>query len=191
MRHALTNYQTCWNAIINKLLFLDLLRQRLSSGIMIDSNTKATFDHVISSITNIACQRLGLPSSAGNFMHNLLHDMTLHVIAAFEKSMKTFCNSEHPPAVGQGVLQGSSSSGPNIIFTSDTCLSTYKKFGTGATFPHPFTGTPISDFSVQFVDDTTHFTIFVASIVPLLMRTHLMLLLSSPMHKLTSIRGMT
>jgi len=127
---------------------------------MIDSNTKAAFDHVISSIANIACQRLGLPSSAGNFMHNLLHDMTLHVIAAFEKSMKTFCNSEHPPVVGQGVLQGSSSAGPMFIFTSDTCLSTYKKFGTGATFPHPFTGTPTSDFSVQFVDDTTHFTNF-------------------------------
>jgi len=169
MRHALTNLgtsqfsipnQTCHNAIINKLLFLDLSRQTLSFGIMIGYNAKAAFDRVINGIANIACQCLGLPGSAGNFMHNLLHDMIFHVITAFGKSTKTLCNSEHPPVVGQGVLQGSSSAGPMFIFTSDTCLSTYKKFGTGATFPHPITGTHTTDFGVQFVDNTTHFTNF-------------------------------
>jgi hypothetical protein len=150
--------QTCHNAVLNKLLYLDLSRQTLTPGLMLDYDAKAAFDRVISSIANMACQRLGLPRIAGMFMHNLLHDMSLNVITAFGRSALTFSNCNDPKSVGQGVLQGSSSACPIFIFSSDVCLSTYKKHSIGAKVIHPISGNIISDSAVQFVDETSQFT---------------------------------
>jgi hypothetical protein len=150
--------QTCHNAVLNKLLYLDLSRQTLTPGLMLDYDAKAAFDRVISSIANMACQRLGLPRIAGMFMHNLLHDMSFHVITAFGRSALTFSNCDDPTSIGQGVLQGGSSACPIFIFSSGVCLSTYKKHSIGAKFIHPISGNVMSDSAVQFVDETSQFT---------------------------------
>jgi hypothetical protein len=42
--------QTCHNGFLNKLLYLDLSRQTLTPGLMLDYDAKAPFDRVISSI---------------------------------------------------------------------------------------------------------------------------------------------
>jgi hypothetical protein len=125
--------------------------------IMIDYDAKAAFDRVISGITNIACQRFGLPKIAGNFMHHLLFNMSFYLVSGFGKSAKIFSNSADAPHIGKGGLQGSSSPCPIYIFNSGICLNTYKQCFTGASFIHPLTGKHISDHSVQFVDDTTQF----------------------------------
>jgi hypothetical protein len=57
---------------------------------MLDYDAKAAFDRVISSITYVACQRLGLPCIAGTLMHNLLHDMSFHVVAGVQAVHKIF-----------------------------------------------------------------------------------------------------
>lgn len=150
--------QTWHNAILNRILYLDLLRQTLMPGLMLDYDARAAFDRVINGIANLACQRLSLPNIAGNFMRKLLQDMTFHVVTAFGRSAKTFSNSDDPSSIGQGGLQGSSSACPIYIFNSDVSLSTYKKYATDAKFIHPITSDTISDSAMQFVDDTTQCT---------------------------------
>jgi hypothetical protein len=61
--------QICNNAVLNKILFFDLSRQSLSAGILSDFDTTAAFDRVIAGLSIITCQRVGLPCSAGIFMH--------------------------------------------------------------------------------------------------------------------------
>jgi hypothetical protein len=99
MRHAIHNLDkaqfaipgpTCHNAVISKLLYLDLSRQTFLPGHMIDYDAKVAFDRVISGIAHIACQRFGLPKIAGNFMHNLLFNMSFHLVTGFGKSDKNF-----------------------------------------------------------------------------------------------------
>jgi hypothetical protein len=62
------------NAVISKLLYLDLSRQTFSPGLMIDYDA------------NIACQRFGSPTIAGTFMHNLLFNMSFHLVTGFGKA---------------------------------------------------------------------------------------------------------
>jgi hypothetical protein len=64
--------QTCNNAILNKVLFLDLSRQTLSPGVLTVYDALAAFDHVIAGLAMITCQRMGLPCIAGLFMYSLL-----------------------------------------------------------------------------------------------------------------------
>ena len=45
--------QTCNNAVLNKLLFLDLSRQTLSPGIMTDFDATAAFDRVLAGLSII------------------------------------------------------------------------------------------------------------------------------------------
>jgi hypothetical protein len=130
---------------------------------MLDYDAKAAFDRVISSITYVACQRLGLPCIAGTLMHNLLHDMSFHVVAGFRRSTKIFCNADDRISVGQGVLQRSSSTSPIYIFNSDVCISTYRKHGTIARFIHLITGDSIHDsgWAVNYTLRCVIFTLFV------------------------------
>lgn len=82
MHHAISNYgldtaqyaipgQMCNNAILNKLLFLDLSWQTLSPGIMMEYDAKAAYDRVLRHVNN-----LGYQGKVGFFMYNLLHEMS-------------------------------------------------------------------------------------------------------------------
>jgi hypothetical protein len=167
IRHALhhesldpTQYalpgHTCNNAVLNKSLFLDLSRQTLSPGILTDYNATAAFDRVLAGLSIVTCQRVSLPRTAGNFMFNLLKEMQFNLVTGFSQSAGRFNNTQEG-IQGQGVLQGSSSACPIYILTSDVCLSTYWKLGTGSAFFHPIEKSIIKDTSVQFVDDTSQF----------------------------------
>jgi len=61
------------NTSWNKLLFLDLTRQTLIPGTMTDYDATAAFDRVLSSISILTCERVGL----GEFMYHLLKNMEL------------------------------------------------------------------------------------------------------------------
>jgi hypothetical protein len=148
--------QTCPNTVMNKVLFLDLSRQTLTSGVLTDFGASAALDRVLGSLSVLTCERVGLPRTAGHFMYSLLKNMNNNLITGFRTSTDSFNNSENGET-GQGVLQGSSSAAPIYILTSDISLSTYKKSGIGATFIHPITKKTITKKNVQFVDDTSQF----------------------------------
>lgn len=149
--------QTCHNAVPHKNLFLDLSCQTLTSGVMSDFDATAVFDWVLSSLSIVTCQRLGLPKAAGLFMHNLLSNMQFDLITGFGRSDISYRNNEDPTQIGQGVLQGSSSACPIFAVNSDVSLSMYRKLCYGASFQHPIMGAYIKTRGLQFVDDTTGF----------------------------------
>lgn len=146
---------TCNSAVWNKVLFCDLLRQTMSTGIMTDYDATVAFDRVLHAITILTCRRLGLPQEACLFMYSLLQEMEFHLITGFGKSTLHFKNNDDPSMIGQGVLQGSSSAAPLYNITSDISLTAYRKIAKGASFIHPISGTTISDTCTQYVDDKT------------------------------------
>jgi hypothetical protein len=148
--------QTCNTAVLNKLLFLDLSRQTLTPGVLFDYDAKAAFDRVLARLSEVMCQRVGLPRISGLFMFYLLQHMSFHLITGFGCSAQEFNNNEDN-IMGQGVLQGSSSAAPIYIINLDVSLATYQKLGKGSTFYHPITKEPIEDKTVQYVDDTSQF----------------------------------
>jgi hypothetical protein len=146
---------TCNSAVWNKVLFCDLLRQTLTPGIMTEYDATAAFDRVLHALTIITCHQLGLPQHACLFMYHLLHNMEFHLITGFGKSISSFTNNEDKTQVGQGVLQGSSSTAPIYTVNTDLCLAAYQKIATGSSFKHPITGDLIQDVTTQYVDDKT------------------------------------
>lgn len=53
--------QTCNNAVLNKILFLDLSRQILSPGVLTDFDASVAFDCVLAGLSIITCEQVGLP----------------------------------------------------------------------------------------------------------------------------------
>jgi hypothetical protein len=129
--------QTCNNAVLHKNLFLDLSRQSLTPGVMTDFDATAAFDRVLSGISIVTCQCLGLPKTAGIFIYNLLSTMQFDLITGFGPSDISYQNNDDPSEIGQGVLQGSSSACHLFIVNSDVSLTTYKQLCYGASFSHP------------------------------------------------------
>jgi hypothetical protein len=148
--------QTCNNAVLDKTLFLDLSRQTLTPGILMEYDITAAFDRVLAGLSTVTWQRVGLPRVAGNFMVNLLNSMSFHLITGFGQSEESFSNNQEG-IIGQGVLQGSSSAGSLFLLNSDISLSTYRQHGTGAAFIHPIDKTIFLDKMVQNIDDTSQF----------------------------------
>ncbi len=100
--------------VLNKVLFLDLSRQTLSTGILTDYDATAAFDHVIAALSIVTRQRVGLPRVAGYFMYDLLKHMSFNLVTGFGASTASFNNNQDGIS-GQGVLQGSSSAAPIYI----------------------------------------------------------------------------
>jgi hypothetical protein len=134
IRHAMSNKalsssqytlpgQTCNNAVINKILFFDLSRQTLRSGILTDYDATAAFNRVLGSLSILTCKRVGLPRVAGFFTFNLLKHMSFHLINGFGKSLSSYSNCTDG-VTGQGVLQGSSYAVPLFILNLNVSLST-------------------------------------------------------------------
>jgi hypothetical protein len=98
------------------MLFLDLSRQILSFGILTDYNATAAFHHVLTGLSVITSQCLGLTRIAALFMYQLLKNMSFHLITGFGRSILS-CKNHENHEIGQGVLQGSSSAAPLHIYS--------------------------------------------------------------------------
>lgn len=114
--HYALSGQTCNNAILNKMLFLDISRQSLSPGILSNFDATAAFDWVLAGLLVVTCKRMGFLQTTGQLMLNLLHSMHFHLITGLGRSQDSFNNATEDE-VGQGVLQGSSSAAPMYFFS--------------------------------------------------------------------------
>ncbi len=103
---------TCNSAVWNKTLYLDLLHQTLTSGIMRDYDATAAFDRALHSISVLTSRQLGMPQHASIFLYNLLQNMEFTLLTGFGESSMAFKNNEGPLQTGQGMIQGSSSAAP-------------------------------------------------------------------------------
>jgi hypothetical protein len=143
-RHALQHNQlntsqyalpgiTCNSAVLNKVLYCDLMFQTLSMGKMTDYDATAAFNRVLPSLSIITCKRLGLPTSSCVFMYQLLQNMEFKLVTGYGASSESFKNNKDPKQTGQGVLHGSSSAAPIYNFNSDISLAAHNKLAKGAT----------------------------------------------------------
>jgi hypothetical protein len=118
--------QTCNNVVLNKTLFLELSHQTLSLGMLTDYDAMAAFDRALLGLSIVTCQRMELPCVAGNFMFQLLKEMSFYLVTGFGQ-LESFSNNQNG-VHGQWVLQGSSSACPiksrveyhSVKFVDDT-----------------------------------------------------------------------
>ena len=54
----------CQSAILNKVIFFDLLRQTRQYGALLDNDAMAAFDRVLPALCVITCRQLGMPKDA-------------------------------------------------------------------------------------------------------------------------------
>ena len=67
----------CQSAILNKVLFFDLLRQSRSYGALMDNDATAAFDRVLPALCVVTCRQLGMPKEAQRFFFKLLRQRSL------------------------------------------------------------------------------------------------------------------
>jgi len=136
--------------VLNKVLFFDISRQTLSSGVLTDFDATAAFDRVIAGLPIATCKHVGLPIIAGHFMFHLLKHMKFHLVTGFGVSANSYYNNEDD-ITGQGVLQGSSSAAPLFILNSDLSLSAYNNIVAGASLYHPISQYKVTEKSVLMI----------------------------------------
>jgi hypothetical protein len=107
----------CNSAVWSKILYLDLLHQSLTPGIMTDYDATAAFDRVLHLLSVRTCHRLGMPHHA--CIYNLLQKMEFTLLTGFGESSTSFRNNEDPLHIEQVMLQGSSLAAPMYNITSD------------------------------------------------------------------------
>jgi len=62
----------CQSAILNKVLFFDILRQNRHYGALIDNDATAAFDRVLPALCVVTCRQLGMPKQAQRFFFKML-----------------------------------------------------------------------------------------------------------------------
>ena len=103
----------CQSAIVNKVLFFDLLRQKRQFGALADNDATAAFDRVLPALCVVTCRQLGMPKSAQCFFFKLLRQMVYTTTTAHRRSIQTYSASANPGVTGHGVIQGGGASLPN------------------------------------------------------------------------------
>ena len=144
----------CNSAVLQKVLFADMLRQTHQVGAIKEFDVKAAYDRGIPALATVTCMRLGLPHAAYEFMTYLIGNMEYRIGTARGLSKGSFVASANPDSPGQGTMQGSGS-GPTIFLgVTDVSLRAQEQVATPAVFRHPDPAfEPVVSYAVQFVDD--------------------------------------
>ena len=126
----------CCSAILNKVLFFDLMRQTRQCGALMDNDATAAFDRVLPALCVVTCRQLGMPREAQRFFFRILRQMEYTVTTAHGQSKITYKANEDPDELGQGVIQGGGASGPNYASQQHPVLKAVEKNCTPAVFRH-------------------------------------------------------
>jgi hypothetical protein len=126
----------CWSAILNKVIYFDLLRQMRQCGALMDNDATAAFDRVLPALCVVTCRQLGMPKQAQRFFFRLLRQMEYTVTTAHGRSSATYSANANPKVPGQGVIQGGGASQPNFNSQQHPVLKSVEANCTPAIFPH-------------------------------------------------------
>ena len=124
----------CQSAILNKVLFFDLLRQTRQYGALMDNDATAAFDRVLPALCVVTCRQLGMPREAQRFFYKLLRQMVYTTTTAHGRSTATYSATENPDVPGQGVIQGGGASLPNYKSQQLPVINAYEHNCTPAVF---------------------------------------------------------
>lgn len=126
----------CQSAIINKVLFFDLLRQNRHYGALIDNDATAAFDRVLPALCVVTCKQLGMPKEAQRFFFKMLRQTIYTTTTAHGRSTQTYSATANPETPGQGVMQGGGASLPNYKSQQLPVLRAIEANGIPAIFCH-------------------------------------------------------
>ena len=126
----------CQSAIVNKVLFFDLLRQNRYYGALIDNDATAAFDRVLPALCVVTCRQLGMPKAAQRFFFKMLRQTIYTTTTAHGRSAQTYSATANPQVPGQGVMQGGGASLPNYKSQQLPVLKAVESNGTPAMFSH-------------------------------------------------------
>jgi len=126
----------CGSAILNKVLYFDMLCQTRQCGALMDNDATAAFDRVLPALCVVTCRQLGMPKEAQRFFFRLLRQMEFTVTTSHGTSTQTYTASGNTSAPGQGVIQGGGASGPNYASQQHPVLKALENNCIPAIFPH-------------------------------------------------------
>mmetsp|Transcript_748 Transcript_748/g.1130 ORF Transcript_748/g.1130 Transcript_748/m.1130 type:complete len:523 (+) Transcript_748:2168-3736(+) len=126
----------CISAILNKVIFFDIIRQTRQFGALMDNDATAAFDRVLPALCVVTCSQLGMPKQAQQFFFKLLRQMEYSVTTAHGQSISTYSATANPLAPGQGVIQGGGASLPNYKSQQLPVLKAYERHAIPAVFQH-------------------------------------------------------
>ena len=126
----------CQSAIVNKVLFFDLLRQTKQYGALMDNDATAAFDRVLPALCVVTCRQLGMPKSAQRFFFKILRQMVYTTTTAHGRSATNYSASANPSVPGQGVMQGGGASLPNYKSQQLPVINGYERHCIPAVFRH-------------------------------------------------------
>jgi len=126
----------CCSAILNKVIFFDLIRQMRQYGALMDNDATAAFDRILPALSVVTCRQLGMPKQAQWFFFRVLRQMVYSVTTAHGQSVQTYAANANPAAPGQGVIQGGGASYPNFASQQHPVIKGVETNCTPAIFQH-------------------------------------------------------
>jgi hypothetical protein len=95
----------CISAILNKQLTHDNVRHTKTIAAFLENDAQGCYDRMVNNLLLLELQRLGIPRSAIEALHNTWVNACHHIKTKFGVSIETYCNSIECPLFGPG--QGS------------------------------------------------------------------------------------
>ena len=126
----------CISAILNKVIFFDILRQSRQMGALMDNDATAAIDRVLPALCVLTCRQLGMPKQAQRFFFKILRQMEYTILTAHGRSVKTYSATSNPGALCQGVIQGGGASLPNYKSQQYPVIRAYESNAIPAVFQH-------------------------------------------------------
>ena len=140
------------SAVINKILYHNICRQRLMTSAFMDDDARACYDRIVTSLSGVEGRKWGASYELSTFTTKFIEaqEFSLRTGHGVSEGHYTY-DTEHPI---QGSEQGIGWAGPRWLNSSDTCSRIMEKRCVGMEFSdlsNEYSITKRGDF---FIDDT-------------------------------------
>ena len=139
------------SALLLKVLSFDLIRSTRSQATIFNNDATACYDRVLPALSQICCQRLGLPTQASKFKLLFLRTAEYHVKTQHGISDQFFT---HFLQTIYGVLQGSGAAPAIWLAVSIVLITAYNALYPDPGIPNPLHTEELQKIIDAFVDDT-------------------------------------
>ena len=139
------------SAALLKVLTFDLIRLTRSQATIFNNDAKACYDRILPVLSQICCQRLGLPPIAAKFKLEFLRTAEYYVKTRQGISVDWFGNALSEV---YGALQGSGAAPAIWLAVSIVLIRTYNELHSAEGIPDPTCAFRIQKIIDAFVDDT-------------------------------------
>ncbi len=137
---------------LNKILALDLLRQKRQAGALCCNDAKSCYDRIVHSIAILSMRRIGILLAPLVSMFKVLQEATYKICTAYGDSTKTCSSPRLIPFQGCG--QGNGAGPASWVAISVVIIQMLYRAGFGLSINSAILGTLMAIACFGFVDDT-------------------------------------